>query len=102
VVELIGLPDHRVVVSLFTDFLRDRMGNELSNGNFRMLGKVYRKVNGSQSLDLLEKSSLNAIEDEIIKSLFEEQMKEKGLKLPRWYRHIEAPAMGLIPIAVYI
>jgi hypothetical protein len=104
VVELSQPKDHKVVVSLFTDFLRDRIGNELPNGHFRMLGKVMRKVSGDESLDLLEKSSLNAIDDNEIDRLFQDltQIQKKGVKLPPWYRHVKAPAMVLIPIAVYI
>ncbi len=55
VIELSQPEDHRVVVSLYPDFLRDQIGNELENGHFTILGKVYRKVSGSESLDLLEK-----------------------------------------------
>lgn len=54
VIELSELRD-RVVFSLFTNFLIDLRGNELPNGQFRMLGKVVRKISGPYLLDLHEK-----------------------------------------------
>ncbi len=54
-------PEDRVVVSLSTDFVKNQIANELQNGQFTILGKVYRKVSRSESLDLLEKSSLKQL-----------------------------------------
>jgi hypothetical protein len=47
---------------------------------------------------------LNAIDDKLIDKLLQENMhiEKKGVKVPPWYRHVKAPTMGLIPIAVYI
>ncbi|HEX6253814.1 MAG TPA: hypothetical protein VFZ55_06305 [Nitrososphaera sp.] len=104
VVELSQPKDHRVIVSLYTDFLRDQIGNELDNGYFTLLGKVYRKVTAPESIDLLEKSSLKAVDDSVIQSFFEsfKDIERKGIKVPEWSRHVQAPAMTVIPIAVYI
>lgn len=84
VIELSELRD-RVVFSLFTNFLIDLRGNELPNGQFRMLGKVVRKISGPYLQDLLEKSSLNAIDDRRIEQLFQEysHIEKIGLKLPK-------------------
>ncbi len=104
VVELSQPKEHKVIVSLYTDFLRDQRGNELENGRFTILGKVYRKVSGSESLDLLEKSPLKAINEKVIQSIFEQYkgIREKGINVPDWDREVNAPAMALIPISVFI
>lgn len=104
VVKLSQLENHRVVVSLNTDFLRDQIGNELQNGQFTVLGKVYRKVSESESIDLLEKSSLKVINDKLIEGIFEgyKHIESKGVNVSGWDRHVTGPAMALIPIAVFI
>lgn len=105
VIELSQPEEHKVVVSLYNKFLTDQIGNELENGHFTILGKVHRKVSGSESIDLLEKSSLKAInDDKVIEGLFEgyKDIERKGINLPLWYRQVKAPAMALIPIAVFI
>ncbi len=103
VVELSQPKRAQSIVSLYADFLRDQRGNKLENGRFTILGKVYRKVSGSESRDL-EKSPLKAINEKVIQSIFEQYkgIREKGVNVPDWDREVKAPAMALIPIAVFI
>ncbi len=52
-IELKGFNDHKIVSYLFNEFIRDRAGVELAYGKFRVLGKVVRKIEEDESIDLL-------------------------------------------------
>ncbi len=65
VIQLKDFPENKIVSYLFNDFIRDRAGVELPYGEFQMLGKVVRKIEGDDSIDLLQ-GSVIGLNDEII------------------------------------
>lgn len=104
VVELTTLPNYRIVISLFTEYLRDRSGTELPYGEFRVLGKVIINIKEGESVDLLRGSALSGLSEEILSPLLNgfREAGEKGIKIPDLITKIEAPAIQVIPISVYV
>lgn len=105
VVGLDGLPEHKIVVSLLKDYNRDRSNTELPGGNFRMLGKVIRKVNNDESIDLLRGTGLSGINEDMLKQVLTafEQMGQQGLNVEtKISTKVKAPAIQIIPIAIYV
>jgi len=104
IVELTALPDHRIVVSLFTEYLRDRSSTELPYGEFRVLGKAVRNIKVGDSIDLLRGSALSGVSEEILSQLLNgiRQAGNQGINIPDLVTKVKAPAIQVIPIAVYV
>ncbi|MBM4241544.1 MAG: hypothetical protein FJ150_07800 [Euryarchaeota archaeon] len=102
VIELKDLPDHKIVSYLFNEFIRDRAGVELAYGEFRVLGKVVRKIEKDESIDLLE-GTVVGLSDEIIDA-FKAPLKDmsKQFRIPEIFTSVESPAIQIIPIAVFV
>ncbi|MGC1120408.1 MAG: hypothetical protein WBA22_04875 [Candidatus Methanofastidiosia archaeon] len=104
VVKLTELTEHRIVVSLFPEYLRDRTGTELPYGEFKLLGKVAKKLDKGNSINLLQGSALSGLGEEVLSPFLDvlKQVGKEGLRFPEVTTEVEAPAMQIIPIAVYI
>ncbi len=102
VIEVENLQDHKIVSYLFHEFMRDRAGAELPYGKFKIIGKVVRKIEGNEAIDLLEGTVLG-LSDEMIDSL-KIPLKNMGgkFKIPEIFTEVEAPAMQIIPIAIFV
>ncbi len=92
---------HEVVCYLFNEFMRDKAGIELPFGEFKVLGKVTRKISENQSIDLLEGTTIGS-NVEIIKSITDVFKNMEDFDFPEIFTKVEAPAIQIIPIAVYI
>jgi len=104
VVELTDVPDHRAVVSLFPSLLRAKSGIELPEGDFRLLGKVSRVLRDDESVDLLRGTKLSGLGSDMIERIIAplEMIPTSALIPPPIVTHIPAPAITVIPIAVYV
>ncbi|MFB2622696.1 DUF6414 family protein [Methanothermobacter marburgensis] len=100
VIELRDLKDHKIVTYLFHEFIRDLAGVELAYGEFKILGKVVRKLEDDEYIDLLEGTAVG-LSEEMITSL-EDPLKDmkKEFKIPPIFTKVEPPAIQIIPIAV--
>lgn len=102
IIEIKSLPEHKSVIFLFNEFIRDRSGAELPYGEFKILGKVVRKIKEDESIDLLEGTNLG-LSDEMINSLKEPLKEMSGqFKIPEIFTTVESPAIQIIPIAVFV
>jgi hypothetical protein len=104
IVRLTDNSGYKVVVSLFTEYLRDRSMKELSYREFRLLGKVVRNIHeGDEAIDLLRGTGLGGITDKLLEQILAafRQSEEAGIKLPVIETKIRAPVMEVIPIAIY-
>jgi hypothetical protein len=105
-VELATRPLYKAVVSLFIEYLRDKSMTELVHGDFWLLGKVVRNLAEArgESIDLLRGTGFGGVSDEIrdqILSSFDE-LGAQGIKLPKVETRIMAPALQVVPIAIYV
>lgn len=97
-------PDH-VVVALFSEYLRDRSLTELSQGEFRLLGKVVRKLTTPEEyIDLLRGTALGSLSEDILAELLQafEQAESEGLRLPEVETRVSGPALQVVPIGIYV
>ncbi|KAF5039378.1 hypothetical protein DSECCO2_544560 [anaerobic digester metagenome] len=102
VIELKRSPNMKVISYLFNEYIRDRAGVELPYGEFNLLGKVVRKIEGDESFDLLQ-GSVIGFSEEIINGFIKpfEDLKKQGFEIPEIFTEVNSPAIQVIPIAVF-
>lgn len=103
VIELKGSSNNKIVSYLFKEYIRDRSGAELPYGEFKMLGKVVRKIEGDDNIDLLQGSALN-FNEEVLKGFVDPMtsLTAEGFDIPELFTKVSSPALQVIPVAVFI
>lgn len=104
VVDAIEPNQFQVVVLLFADYLRDQTMAEISYKEYRLLGKVVRKVeqDTGDTIDLLRGTGLGGIGKEPLDQLWNAFNQIEQMNLPQVKSEISGPALEVVPIAVYI
>lgn len=97
---------YKGVATIFTKYLRDQSRTELTNRDFRVLGKIIQVIpNGSDiKIDLLSGTGMGSLGEPIMQQLLTAlvQMQTAGLKMPQMQTEISAPAIQIVPIAIYV
>ena len=95
---------HRAVVSLFLDYLRDRSATEIPDAEFAVLGKVVRNLQANETINLLRGSGLSGLSEEVLGQLLIgfQNFRERGFQIPQVVTKVEAPALQIVPISVYV
>lgn len=93
-----------IVLSAQEQYLENDNISEIIGGKFKILGKVIAICkDSSESIDLLRKTTLSVLTDEILADFFavfkNDDMKQ--FNLPELVTKIKGPAMIVIPIAIY-
>lgn len=93
-----------IVLSAQEQYLANDNISEILGGKFKVLGKVIGICkDDSESIDLLRKTTLSILTDELLDDFFigfkSEDMKQ--FNLPELVTKIKGPAMIVIPIAIY-
>lgn len=93
-----------IVLSAQEQYLANDNISEIIGGKFKILGKVIAICkDSSESIDLLRKTTLSVLTDEILADFFavfkNDDMKQ--FNLPELVTKIKGPAMIVIPIAIY-
>lgn len=92
------------VVLLFTDYLRDQTMTEISHKEYRLLGKVVRKIEEGteEAIDLLRGTGLGGIGRETLEDLWSAFNQMEGMNLPEVSSEVSGPALEVVPIAIFI
>lgn len=93
-----------VVLSIKEQYLSNDNLSEIIGGKFRVLGKVVSvSKEESEKIDLLRKTTLSILSEEMITNLFSGLNGETipGINLPDLITTINGPALIVIPIAIY-
>lgn len=93
-----------IVLSAQEQYLANDNISEILGGKFKVLGKVIAICkDDSESIDLLRKTTLSILTDEMLADIFAGFEKEdmKQFNLPKLMTKIKGPAMIVIPIAIY-
>jgi hypothetical protein len=103
---LVDLDDgsgYNVVTPLLKHYARDSTMTQLAYRDFRLLGKVLNNVQDG-GIDLWKGTALSALSDELVDGLLVAfgQVQQSGFKFGSVQRYVEAPALEVLPIAVYI
>jgi hypothetical protein len=103
VVDLIHPPKHKAVLSLFIDYLRDPTMTEIAHKEYRLLGKVVRKVEqGEEAIDLLCGTGLGGIGKQTLDQIVAVFVRGEGMNLPKVETEIHGPALEIVPIAIFV
>ena len=104
VIDLNSSSTHKAVAYLFTEYLRDQSMTELQNKEYKLLGKVVDKISGpNDGIDLLQGTALSGFDETTISSLVDSlNQPNSGINLPKIETKIIAPALQVIPIAIYV
>lgn len=94
----------QVVVLLFADYLRDQTMAEIAHKEYRLLGKVVRKIeqDSSETIDLLRGTALGGVGRETLEQLWDALNQIEQMNLPQVRSEVSGPALEVVPIAVYI
>lgn len=93
-----------VVLSAQEQYLSNDNISEILGGRFKVLGKVIAVCkDGSESIDLLRKTTLSILSDDILTTLFAAFQDEefKQFRFPELITKIDGPAVIVIPVAIY-
>lgn len=93
-----------IVLSAQEQYLANDNISEILGGKFKVLGKVIAICkDDSESIDLLRKTTLSILTDEMLADIFAgfENEDMKRFNLPKLVTKIKGPAMIVIPIAIY-
>ncbi len=94
--------EYTCIVNLFNEFIRDNSGLELPHGNFKILGKVIKKIENGNKINLLEETPL-VINNEVSNSFLEAfDELNKGFSLPKIVTSINGKCIQIIPIAIFV
>lgn len=101
---LIGAPLNRAVLSIFTEYLRDRSMMELVHKEYGLIGKVVRKFSKSdgEAIDLLQGTALGSLEPQALTTLAASLNQAEGMNLPRVETRIGAPVLQVVPLAIFV
>jgi hypothetical protein len=91
----------QIILTMSSEFLTRATSEQLRTGNFTALGKVTRVLAAEDEVNLARRTVLNAapeVAEEMVSSLRDES--EINLDVGR--SRIEAPAVQLLPLAVFI
>jgi len=97
-------PGLSTVVLLFTDYLRDPTMAELAHKEYRLLGKVVRKIESTsaEGIDLLLGTGLGGVGDEALTGILSGFNEMEDMNLPDVSPKVPGPALEVVPIAIYV
>ncbi len=103
VVSSTGPISFQTVILLFIDYLRDKTMAEISYKEYRLLGKVVRKADTGETIDLLRGTVLGGISKELLEQLWSSINSQRGpINLPAVKSEINGPALEVVPIAIFV
>lgn len=94
----------KAVVLLYTDYLRDPTMTEIEHKEYRLLGKVVRKLEAGsgETIDLLRGTGLGGMKREKLMELFGAFSNIEGMNLPEIETELQSPALEVVPIAIFV
>jgi hypothetical protein len=103
---LVDLDDgsgYNVVTPLLKRYARDSTITQFAYKDFWLLGKVLNNVQ-QKGVDLWEGTALSALSDEMVNQILSafDQVQASGFRFGSIRRYVEAPALEVLPIAVYV
>jgi len=101
----LALPEqHKAVCLLVMDYLRDQTMLEISSREYRMLGKVVRKIDADSgaTVDLLAGTGFGGLARPTLDSMLERFAEMPGMNLPEIETQVAGPALEIVPIAIFV
>jgi len=104
VIDIIGLEKGTAVILIFTNYLRDATLTEISHKEYRILGKVVRKLTSSSErpVSLTPGTALDGVGNEIVIQIKNALSASKDFNFPELETTVSGPALEIVPIAIYV
>jgi hypothetical protein len=104
VIDMLSPKGSSAVALLYTNYLRDQTMAEIEHKEFRILGKVVRKIeeNSEETIDLLRGTGLGGIGKDVLDKLLEAFNQLEGMNLPKVKAEAFGPALEIVPIAIFV
>jgi hypothetical protein len=99
---LLGSEQVRAVLTLSTEFLTSAAADRLLGGRFRVIGKVTRVLDMGESINLTRRTALGLGGPDLARQLVTDFTSEQELFVEIGDPVVEAPAMQLLPLAVFV
>ncbi len=96
-----AVEDLTVVIALALEFLPDGTFENLLSGDFSVLGKVTRVVEGDEEISLYQRTVFSYLDSGVIDETFAQLQNNSSLKLSQNPSSVEAPALQVMPLAIY-
>lgn len=100
----VGNEKVKAVLTIDRDYLNDPSLSDIADGEFYVFGKLIRSIKDeSDSINLLRKTSLSRVSDDMITSMFSgfEKLSEHGMKNANFVREVKGPVIQVLPIAIF-
>jgi hypothetical protein len=96
-----GVDGLTVVVALAQEFLPEGAFDNVLSGDFSVLGKVTRIVEDDDEISLYQRTVFRNLESESLDQVFDNLRESGFFKLSEHPSHIKAPAIQIMPLAIY-
>lgn len=100
--EVLNGPGLKAVLTMSSEFFNDATSAFLRAGIFTAVGKVTRILGPDDQINLLRRTVLAAADTDFARSLIENAADSEDFKIATFDPIIEAPAIQVLPLAVYI
>ncbi len=97
-----GIVDLSVVMALALEFLPEGALDNMLSGDFSVLGKVTRLIKGSDEINLYQRTVFKNLDSESFDEMFDGLRKSPLFKLSDNPSSIQAPALQIMPLAIYV
>jgi hypothetical protein len=104
IIDLISPLNCTAVALIYTNYLRDQTMTEIAHKEYRLLGKVVRKIekDSEDSIDLLRGTGLSGVGRDTLNNLLIPFNQLEGMNLPEIKSEVMGPALEIVPIAIFI
>ena len=96
----------KVVIPVDLEFFGKNGVAEAADGQYRIIGKVVKFVDGNDSINLLRNTSFSKMKSVLLEQLFNAfnspEMESAGIERTEIITCIKGPSIMIIPIAIYI
>lgn len=96
-----SVDDLTVVMALALEFLPEGTFENLLSGDFSVLGKVTRVVEGEEEISLYQRTVFSYLGSDDIDAAISELLQSPSLTLSKNPSSVKAPALQLMPLAIY-
>lgn len=95
------------ILPVYHEYFFNRNMNEITDGQYKVIGKVTKVIEDrNDSINLLRNTSFSLMQQSMLDSMFEgfnnEDTQKAGMNIPNISTVVTAPAIMVLPIAIFI
>jgi len=91
----------KVVLALAQESLPEGAFDNLLSGDFSVLGKVTRVIEDTDEISLYQRTVFRNVDSDSLDEMFDSFRDSEFFVMPEHPFHVEAPALQLMPLAIY-